>query len=538
MIVRLVRHGAPGPNAGKPLLLMTTLIDHPMKAQPTRALAVPFLGVLASLQLTDPSVANTVLVKAGQAFEMQGASLALAASISALAQAATVLLMGFLGDRLERRQVLMAALLLAIAGDGIAMAAPHAGLFLLGRALAGIAVGAVLVLSFAAVGVVSRPDQLGKALGLWNLLIIAGFIACSLLGGLLANNSWRLALGLVPLLAMVCLPLVPLLLPEMPANPKLRADWPGLISIAGAMVLFLSGVSHAVNGLTSPQFLVPVLSGVVLFGVHVLIEQSRQQPIFPVALYRRGCFAAAIGSAIASNFAWAVVQLQTSNFWQLVQHFSTSQVALAQLPLLVCFAVGAVPAGRLMGSSRRTTQLMAGGIVSLVVGLLWFAAIRADSSYGSLVMPMVLVSSGLAFIAVPQSALFVQEAPPGSLGPVTAFRTTTGQFGFALGFAASGAMVDGFGSANLHEQVLKLGSTTVWSSELEAKVRAVLGSGMLSHATDLPAKAIQVMTDSYASGLAGTLLVAALVVGLLGAISLLLLVIGHQQRRLEQGARA
>jgi hypothetical protein len=141
-------------------------------------------------------------------------------------------------------------------------------------------------------------------------------------------------------------------------------------------------------------------------------------------------------------------------------------------------------------------------------------------------------------ISVPQSALFVQESPPGFLGPVTAFRTTTGQFGFALGFAASGAMVDGFGSANLHQQVLKLGSTTLWSSELEAKVRAALGSGMLSHAKDLPAKAIQVMADTYASGLAGTLLVAALVVGLLGAISLLLLVIGHQQRRVEQGARA
>ena len=508
-----------------------------MSAQSSRALAVPFLGILASLQLINPSVANTVLVKAGQALDMQGATLALAASISTLAQAATVLLMGFLGDRLERRQVLMAALLLSIAGDGIAMAAPHAGLFLLGRALAGIAVGAVLVLSFAAVGAVSRPEQLGKALGLWNLLNIAGFIAGSLLGGVLANSSWRLALGLVPLIAMVCLPLVPLLLPEMPANPKLRADWPGLISIAGAMVLFLSGVSHAIKGFTSPQFLVPTLSGVVLFGVHLLIERSRQEPIFPFALYRRGCFAAAIVSGIAGNFAWAVVQLQTSNFWQLVQHFNTSQVALAQLPMLVCYAVGAVPAGRLMRPGRRTTQLIGGGIVSLVLGLLWFAAIRADSSYSSLVMPMVLVGSGLAFMAVPQAALFVQEAPPGSLGPVTAFRTTTGQFGFALGFAASGAMVNGFGAANLHEQVLKLGSTTVWSSELEAKVRVALGSGMLSHAKGLPAQAIQMMSDTYASGLSGTMLVTAVLVGLLGAISLVLLVIGHQQQRVEQGVR-
>jgi hypothetical protein len=46
------------------------------------------------------------------------------------------------------------------------------------------------------------------------------------------------------------------------------------------------------------------------------------------------------------------------------------------------------------------------------------------------------------------------------------------------------------------------------------------------------------MSDTYASGLAGTMLVTAVLVGLLGAISLLLLVIGHQQQRLEQGTRA
>jgi predicted MFS family arabinose efflux permease len=143
-------------------------------------LAVPFLGVLASLQLIDPIVANTALVKASQTLEMHGATLALGASVSTLAQAATVLLMGFLGGRLRRRRVLMAALLLSIAGDGMAMAAPNAGLFLLGRAIAGIAVGGVLVLSFAAVRCVSHPEQLGKALGVWNLLILAGFIAGSL----------------------------------------------------------------------------------------------------------------------------------------------------------------------------------------------------------------------------------------------------------------------------------------------------------------------------------------------------------------------
>ncbi|MBU6249722.1 MAG: MFS transporter [Cyanobacteria bacterium REEB417] len=507
-----------------------------MRVQPTRSLAVPFLGVLASLQLIDPTVANTALVKAAQALEMQGTTLSLAASISTLAQAATVLLLGFLGDRLGRRRVFAAALLLLIAGDGIALAAPEAGLFLLGRALAGIAVGGVLVLSLAALGAVSRPDQLGRALGVWHLFTIAGFVGCSLLGGFLADTSWRLALGLAPLLALLCMPWLPLLLPPMAADTRLRPDWPGLLSIAGAMVLFLSGVSHAVKGLTSPQCLVPALAGLLLFGLHCWIECNRQQPIFPMALYRRGCFAAAVVGGIALNLAWAVVQLQTSNFWQLVQHFSTTQVALAQLPLLLSFAVGSLPAGQLLQPGRRTTQLMAGGLMALVLGLLWFAALRADSPYGSLVVPMLLVGSGLAFTIVPQSALFVLEAPPGFLGPVTAFRTTTGQFGFALGFAASSAMVRGFGSASLREHLQGLDSPDVRSSAVEAKVRAALGSGMLSHTNGLPTNVIAVMRETYASGLAGTMVVVALLVGLLGAISLLLLVIGHKQQREQEMA--
>ena len=44
------------------------------------------------------------------------ATAALAASISTLGQAATVLLMGFLGDRLGRRRVLIAALLVVAIG--------------------------------------------------------------------------------------------------------------------------------------------------------------------------------------------------------------------------------------------------------------------------------------------------------------------------------------------------------------------------------------------------------------------------------------
>jgi MFS family permease len=494
-------------------------------------LVVPFLGVLASLQLIDPIVANTALVRAGVALNLQGSTFALAATISTLAQAATVLLMGLWGDRYGRRRMLIVSLCLSISGGLIAMLAPGAALFLLGRSLAGIGVGAVLVLSFATVRFVSEPDELGRALGVWNLLIIVGFSAGSLFGGMLADISWRLAFALVPLIAATCIPAVHVLLPDMPANQEIRADWPGLISIAAAMVFFLAGVSQAGNGVGSAAFIVPSLVGTGLFVVHVLIERVARVPIFPLNLYSRGCFSAAIVSGFAWNFAQAAVQLQTSSFWQVVQGFSTTQVAFAQLPVLICFGFGGVLVGRLMKPGPRTTQLMAVGFSGLVAGLLLMARIQAETNYLSLLGPLLLVGSGLALISVPQSALFVQEAPPRYFGTVTAFRTTTGQLGFALGFAASAAMVNGFGFASLRDRLLKLGASGAQIPGLEAKLRAILSSGDISQVEGASSKALEFIGQSYASGLAGTMIVVAVVVGLLGAISLLLLVNGHQEGR-------
>ncbi|MFN9645542.1 MAG: MFS transporter, partial [Cyanobacteriota bacterium] len=318
-----------------------------MKGEDGR-LPVAFLGLLTSLQLVDPTVANTALLEAGRALQMEGSTLALAASISTLAQAATVLVAGFLGDRLGRRRLLAGSLLLASGGNLVALTAPMAGMYLLGRALTGIALGGVLAGSFAAVRDCCRPERLARALGFWNLLIVVGFILGSLLGGWLADSGWQLALGLVPLLCLLALPLIPALLPPMPARPVPRADVPGLLTIAAAMVLTLFGMSHAVEGLQAPPFWAPTLAGLLMFAVHGAIEIRQREPIFPVGLYRHGPFLAATVSGVVWNFVQSVVQLQTRNFWQLMQGFRTSQVALAQLPLLLCFGLGGVAAGRLM----------------------------------------------------------------------------------------------------------------------------------------------------------------------------------------------
>jgi hypothetical protein len=91
-------------------------------------------------------------------------------------------------------------------------------------------------------------------------------------------------------------------------------------------------------------------------------------------------------------------------------------------------------------------------------------------------------------------------------------------------------MVNGFGFANLRDRMLQLGSSPIQSRQLESLLREALSGGRLSQHGGAGANAIQVMSEAYASGLAGTMVGVALIVGLLGAISLLLLVIGHRQQ--------
>jgi hypothetical protein len=138
----------------------------------------------------------------------------------------------------------------------------------------------------------------------------------------MADNSCRLARSMVPLMALICLLLVSELLPEMPA--KLPTLWG-------------SAVRRAWAERTQPA-----------------------GPIFPVSLDQRGCFFAAIVSGFALNFAWAVVQRQTSNFWQLVQGCSTGQVALHSSPCSYLQELGLCWLVRLcvlVAEPRRLSQL-------------------------------------------------------------------------------------------------------------------------------------------------------------------------------------
>ncbi len=164
------------------------------------------------------------------------------------------------------------------------------------------------------------------------------------------------------------------------------------------------------------------------------------------------------------------------------------------------------------------------------------AIVQVQTPYWQLLPALMLAGIGLAFVAVPQSALFVQEAPEHCFGSVLAFRTTSGQLGFAFGLAASGTMISGFGFNDLHTRLLAAGVGLEQIPQLDEHVRLFLRNSPINLERADSSPLLAVLREAYTQGLVGTLLVVALITGLLFAISLLLLVIGREQQLLGQDA--
>ena len=162
----------------------------------------------ASLPMNlDPAIHNIAVVAAGNALHMTGTERSLAASIGTLFTAATILATGSLGDRLGRKKVMLAGLLVAIAGGAITAAAPSSIVFLLGRALSGVGFAASFGLSFALLRTIAAtPEELARMVAKWLALQTFAIVILCVAGGYLAGVSWRAAYLVGPAVSGACAP--------------------------------------------------------------------------------------------------------------------------------------------------------------------------------------------------------------------------------------------------------------------------------------------------------------------------------------------
>src|SRR6266542_45838 len=156
-----------------------------------RLYSVTVFIVLASLDNVAIGLVPPLYTPIGRALHQPESLVSLVTAISFLVTAVAAVGWAYVGDRTNRKPLLMIGTLVWSAGTGATALSGSFPAFLAAQILASIGLGAVASVGFSVVSDLISPRRRGLVMSLWGLSQGVGTLAGTLIGGLLGAADWR-----------------------------------------------------------------------------------------------------------------------------------------------------------------------------------------------------------------------------------------------------------------------------------------------------------------------------------------------------------
>ncbi|MGD0605697.1 MAG: MFS transporter, partial [Streptosporangiaceae bacterium] len=275
-----------------------------------------------------------------------------------LVLAAAMLPAGLLGDRLGRKKVLLAALVLFGVSSAACAYASGTGELIAARAVLGIGAAAIFPLSLSVIPVLFAPEERQKAIALMASATFVSFPIGPIVGGYLLDNFWWGSVFLinVPVVAMALIA-VSFLLPESRSQQRPRLDLPGVIlSCAGLAALTYGCIRAGQNGWTSPGALATIAAGLVVLVILVAWERGGGRrgvrPLIELSLFRSAGFTWGTALATLVSFAMFGIFFAMPLYFQEVRGVNAMGSGLRLLPMIGGMVLGMIGGTRLAAPRR------------------------------------------------------------------------------------------------------------------------------------------------------------------------------------------
>src|SRR5882762_8077491 len=251
-----------------------------------RWLALAVIVAAQFMVILDLAIVNVALPSIKSDLHFSEASLQWVISAYAIFFGGFLLLGGRLADRLGRRRLFMAGLLLFTVSSLLDGLAWSEGSLIAFRGLQGLGAS---MMSPAALSILTTTFEEGRernrALGIWGAVAGSGGAVGVLLGGVLTSAfSWPWIFYVnVPVGAAV-IAVSPLLLRESRADlPSRYFDFPGAAAITAGLMLLVYGMTHATqHGWGTPETIGLLTAAGVLIASFFLIESRSKAPLLPL----------------------------------------------------------------------------------------------------------------------------------------------------------------------------------------------------------------------------------------------------------------
>ncbi|NEY31596.1 DHA2 family efflux MFS transporter permease subunit [Streptomyces sp. PRKS01-65] len=400
----------------------------------------------------DNTVLNVALPSVQRDLAATTSGLQWAIDAYTLVLAALLMLAGSTADRIGRKRVFMAGLVVFTLGSVLCSLAPGLPWLVAFRMVQ--AVGGSM-LNPVAMSIITNtftdPRERARAIGAWGAVVGISMAAGPLVGGLLVESvGWRAIFWINLPVGLVALLLTLRCVPESRAPRARRPDPVGqalVIVLFGALTYAIIELPNAGPAAVLPFALVALaaLAGLLRY------EPRRREPLIDLRFFRSAPFSGATVIAVCGFAALGGFLFLSTLYLQNVRGLSALHAGLWMLPMAVPTFLCAPLSGRLVGARGPRASLLVAGCAMTASGLL-FALFEAETSDVTLFLGYLLFGVGFGFVNAPITNTAVSGMPRAQAGVAAAVASTSRQLGSTLGVAVIGAVLAaGVGSAPYRE---------------------------------------------------------------------------------------
>ncbi|MCO6006145.1 DHA2 family efflux MFS transporter permease subunit [Actinoallomurus purpureus] len=391
----------------------------------------------------DTTVLNVALPTLSIELRASTSDLQWIVDVYALMAAGLMLFCGSLADRLGRKRVFLAGIVLFTGASVVAAYAGSVATLMVARGAMGVGEALIMPSTLAIIGnVFGDPVERAKAIGIWSAAVGLGIAVGPLVGGWLLGRFWwgsvfliNLPIGVLGLLAAAAV------IPRSRAVGPRRLDPLGvLLSVTGPATLVWAIIEGPSRGWGSPAVVGVGAIAVVLTVAFVAWERRSGHPMLPLGIFRHRHLAVGDLLILLGAFALIGTLFVLVQYLQFVLGYPARETGLRLAPTALVTLVAGPLAG-VLGQRIGGRWVSAAGMALTLSSLAILGTTSPGDGYGRALFAMLLLGGGAGFIITATSDAIVGSLPEADLGVGSATNSAAIQLGAATGVAVMGSLL-------------------------------------------------------------------------------------------------
>ncbi|NTW68393.1 MAG: DHA2 family efflux MFS transporter permease subunit [Chlorobiaceae bacterium] len=402
--------------------------------------------VSAMLELIDTTIVNVALTQISGNLGASIEDVAWVVTSYAIANVIVIPLSGFLGNLLGRRNYYIGSILLFTAASLLCGMAPNIWALVFFRFLQGLGGGALLPTSQAILYETYRPEERGKATGIFSMGLVLGPTIGPLLGGYLVDYfSWEWCFFVnIPVGLLAAWSSYTFLKEPKVKHTISNIDWAGigLLTVGIGSLQFVLERGESKDWFETPYITLFTIIAVVALLAFIWWELHTEEPAVDLRVLTRSknlAIAAVLTFVVGYGLYGSLFVFPV--FVQRLLGFTALLTGTVLFPSALVTGIIALPLGIALQRGASAKILMAVGMSAFVIFCWELGQQTMQSGAENFFWILLLRGVALGFIFIPVTMLAVAGLHGKDIGQATGLNNMVRQLGGSFGIALTNTYI-------------------------------------------------------------------------------------------------